>query len=107
MKKSDSFRNSDLPFLSLCEDGVLLKLHIQPGASKNEISGMHGSSLKIKLTSPPVGGAANESLIEFLAKTIDIKKKQIAIVHGMKSREKIVRIKGLLIDVIVDRISCP
>lgn len=75
MKKLDSFRNSDFPFLSLCEDGILLKLHIQPGASKNEISGMHGSSLKIKLTSPPVEGAANKSLVEFLAKTLNIKKK--------------------------------
>ena len=53
-------------------DAVLLTLHIQPGAKKTEVVGLHGDALKIRLASPPVDGKANEALIAFLAEKLGI-----------------------------------
>lgn len=52
----------------------MLRCHIQPRVSKDEFSGLHGERLKIRICSPPVAGAANQQLIKFLAKKIDVSK---------------------------------
>ncbi len=73
---------------------VTLSIRIQPRASKNEIVCREGGGLKIRLTAPPVDGAANEALIRFLADTLSVPKSQVEIVSGHTSRDKIVRIHG-------------
>ena len=55
-------------------DGVVLRLHIQPGAKKTEIAGLHGEALKIRLAAPPVDGKANACLVEFLARQLGVAK---------------------------------
>jgi uncharacterized protein (TIGR00251 family) len=72
-----------------------LSVRIQPRASKNEITAMENGSLKIRLTAPPVDGAANEALIRFLADTFAVSKSQVEIVSGQTSKNKIVRIEGI------------
>ncbi len=67
---------------------ILLHLHIQPGAKKTEITGLHGESLKIRLAAPPVDGRANESLIAFLAETLALPKNRIELISGQASRSK-------------------
>ena len=81
----------------LCSDGdaVVLSLHVQPGAKKTEIAGLHGESLKIRLAAPPVDGKANECLIAFLAKRLGIAKRNIELVSGATSRAKRVRVGGV------------
>ena len=74
---------------------VTLSVRIQPRASKNEIVVMEGGGLKIRLTAPPVDGAANEALVKFLSDTLSIPKSHVEIVSGHTSREKIVRINGV------------
>ncbi len=74
------------------EAPVTLSIRIQPRASKNEIVARAGGGLKIRLTAPPVDGAANEALVKFLADTLSIPKSHVEIVSGHTSREKIVRI---------------
>jgi len=74
---------------------VVLSLHVQPGARKTEIAGLHGESLKIRLAAPPVDGKANECLIGFLAQTLGIAKSSIELVGGATSRAKRVRVKGV------------
>ncbi|WP_133139964.1 DUF167 domain-containing protein [Legionella genomosp. 1] len=77
------------------EEGKLtLFLYIQPGAKKTEVCGLHGRSLKIKLAAPPVEGKANEVLIKFLGKSLNIPLAAISIRHGEKSRMKTVIIQG-------------
>jgi len=56
---------------------------------------MVDGSLKIKLTAPPVAGAANEALVKFLADQFDVSRSQVEIISGYSSREKIVRIAGI------------
>ena len=76
-------------------DGVTLTLRIQPRASKNGLSVMEDGSYKVRLTAPPVDGAANEALIAFLAKTLQVSKSQVEIVSGQTARDKRLRITGI------------
>lgn len=69
-------------------NGVVFKVHVQPKASKNAIVGLHDDALKIRLTAPPVDGAANKMCVQFLAKTLGISKSAIEIVAGQTSRTK-------------------
>jgi uncharacterized protein (TIGR00251 family) len=48
---------------------ITLTLHVQPGAKRNEIVGLHGNALKIKLAAPPIEGCANDALLKFIAPT--------------------------------------
>jgi hypothetical protein len=73
-------------------DGIVLNLHIQPRASKSEVSGVQGDALKIRLTSPPVDGAANKLCCEFLAKLFHVPKTSVEIISGETSRHKRVKI---------------
>jgi uncharacterized protein (TIGR00251 family) len=74
---------------------VLLPVRIQPRASKNEIVEMEGGGLKIRLTAPPVDGAANEALVRFLADRLGIAKSRVEIVSGHTGREKVIGISGM------------
>jgi uncharacterized protein (TIGR00251 family) len=56
---------------------------------------MEDGSFKIRLTAPPVDGAANEALIEFLSKALDLAKSQVEILSGHTGRDKRVRISGI------------
>lgn len=69
------------------EAPVSLSIRIQPRASKNEIVQMEGGGLKIRLTAPPVDGAANEALVKFLAHTLSLPRSHVEIVSGHTSRE--------------------
>lgn len=95
----------EAPYLSVTEKGVILNLHIQPRASKNEICGLMDSSLKIRLTSPPVDGAANKLCREFLADLLHVPKSSVEIISGETSRHKRVRIAAADPDRIRSRIE--
>ena len=85
------------PDHTLCvvsRDGIVLTLHIQPRASKNEVCGVQDNALKIRLTSPPVDGAANKLCREFLAELFKVPKSAVEIIAGETSRHKRVRISG-------------
>jgi len=92
------------PDRTLCvasSDSIILALHIQPRASKNEVCGVQDYALKIRLTSPPVDGAANKLCREFLAGLFKVPKSAVEIISGETSRHKRVRI----IDNDVDRLT--
>lgn len=77
-----------MSFLKQTKDGVMIDVIVQPKSSRDEIAGMHGTRLKIKLTAPPVDGKANAALIAFLAKKLGIAKSRIAITRGETGRKK-------------------
>jgi uncharacterized protein (TIGR00251 family) len=74
---------------------VRLSVRVQPRAARDEIAGRYGDGIKIRLTAPPVDGAANEALVKFLARTLDIPANAITIVAGGSSRSKIVELAGV------------
>lgn len=75
--------------------GVLLPVRAVPRASKNEIQGIHGDSLKIRLQAPPVEGKANQALIRFLSDILNIPRSQFSIATGETGRNKTVLITGI------------
>jgi uncharacterized protein (TIGR00251 family) len=81
-------------FLRAQPDGALLSVKLQPRASSNEICGPLGDELKIKVTAPPVDAAANEALVELLAKQMDCARGRVELVRGHKSRHKAVKLHG-------------
>lgn len=87
------------------ENGILISCHIQPCAKRNEIIGEYGNSLKIKIASPPVDGAANEKLCDFLADLFSVKKKDVAIIRGQTSRSKAVFVFGITETFLKDKIK--
>ncbi|MCS5587918.1 MAG: DUF167 family protein [Porticoccaceae bacterium] len=66
-----------------------MRCYIQPKASRDGIIGLHNGELKVRLTAPPVDGAANQCLIKFFAKQFGIAKTQIKILSGQSSRHKL------------------
>jgi uncharacterized protein (TIGR00251 family) len=77
-------------------EGVVLELHVQPGARRSAVIGEHGGRLKLAIASPPVDGRANEALIAFLADRLRLRKSELALVSGEASRMKRVRIAARL-----------
>jgi uncharacterized protein (TIGR00251 family) len=78
-----------------CKDGIQFPAIVQPRSSKNIICGLQGDSLKIRLTAPPVDGAANKMCVKLLAKILGINLSKITITKGQKGRNKIFLIKGI------------
>ena len=78
--------------------GVRVTIRVQPRASANELVGPYGDAIRIRLTAPPVEGAANEALREFLARTFGIPQRSITIVAGASARTKIVELVGVTED---------
>jgi len=77
-----------LEFLEARADGVLLRVLVRPRASRNELAGIQQGFLKVRLTAPPVEGAANQECARFLAKILDVAPSSISLVSGHKSRRK-------------------
>lgn len=73
---------------------LYLNLHIQPGAKRTELVGLHGEALKIRLAAPPVDGKANAALLLFLSKIFKVPKEAVVLLRGHSSRQKQVQIKG-------------
>ncbi|OIQ92567.1 hypothetical protein GALL_254760 [mine drainage metagenome] len=86
-------------------EDVVLSLHIQPGAKKTELAGMHGGALKIRLAAPPVDGRANDCLIAYLADRLAVAKRRVELVSGAGSREKRVRVAGIDADTARTRLA--
>ena len=84
-----------------------LAIRVQPRASRNEVAGLVGDTLKIRLTAPPVEGEANEACLAFLAKLLDLSPSHLAIIQGERSRNKVVRIIGLSQDEVHSRLNDP
>jgi uncharacterized protein (TIGR00251 family) len=77
--------------------GVLLRLWIQPKASRTQVTGLHGEPprIRIQVAAPPVDGAANEELLRFLKKTLRVPSASLRIVRGETSKFKDIECLGL------------
>lgn len=79
-------------------DGVRLHLHVQPNGKRAEVLGRHGDALKVRIDAPPVDGAANEALLDFVATLLGMPRSNLALVKGTRSRHKVVMVSGLTLD---------
>jgi uncharacterized protein (TIGR00251 family) len=76
-------------------EGCLLPVRAQPGARKNSILGEQAGALKVAVTAPPEDGRANQALTEALREALGLKRSQVELVGGAKSRQKSFLIRGL------------
>ncbi len=69
-------------------DGVVIRVRVQPKASRDALIVESDGRIRIALTAPPVDGAANDALIRFVAKFLKVRRRLVAIRSGEQSREK-------------------
>lgn len=74
--------------------GLILELHVQPGAARTEVAGLHGGRLKLRLAARASDGRANAALLEFIAAQLGAAKRDVSIETGATSRRKRVRVIG-------------
>ena len=70
-------------------------VRVQPRASKDEVAGVIGGALKIRLQAPAVENRANEALVEFLAQLLKTPKSAVRILSGGRSRTKHIEVRGV------------
>lgn len=106
MKKNLFDEQESMSYLSSNGDGcLLLRVYVQPRASRNSFTGVHGNAMRLAITASPVDGKANAAVIQFLAAFLNIKKKDLKIKHGLQSRNKSVLIKGLSVESVRTKIE--
>jgi uncharacterized protein len=97
--KGGDFRTAEPPaWLEQRGGRSSLALHVQPGARRTAVVGVHGARLKIAIATPPVDGRANAALLEFLADRLGVARSSLELVSGANSRDKRVAIASQLPD---------
>jgi uncharacterized protein (TIGR00251 family) len=86
-------------------DGVRFALKVVPGASRDRIVGVLGDALKVAVSKPPADGAANKAVVTLLAKALGVRMHNVSVVRGHGSPRKEVRITGLSLAELSNRLS--
>jgi uncharacterized protein (TIGR00251 family) len=77
------------------EAGTVFKVHLTPRASRDAVGDLHGDAVKVFIKAPPVDNRANQALVKYLAKKLDVKSRDVSIVTGHTSRIKTLAVAGL------------
>ena len=85
--------------------GATFAVKIHPRAKKNAITGEVGDAIKLALIAPPVDGKANAACIEFFAKLLEVPRSSVTIAAGQTSRNKVIRVAGLLAEEVRERLK--
>jgi uncharacterized protein (TIGR00251 family) len=94
-----------LSYLESTAEGVVVRVRVQPRASRCEITAITEEHLKVRITAPPVEGAANRACRDYFAKQFGIAKGRVELVSGEKSRDKKILLKGIDKDTVASRVS--
>jgi uncharacterized protein (TIGR00251 family) len=86
---------SEHPELSPTEGGVILAVHVHPGAGRTDVVGRHGDALKLRVAAPPTGNRANEAVLELVAREFNLKRAAVSVTSGESSREKRLKLEGV------------
>ena len=82
-------------WITATKTGVMLSVHVCPRAAQDQVQGLHGDAVKIRLRAPPADGRANDALIAFLSQILDVPARDLTIVAGHSLRRKRVAIAGV------------
>ena len=80
--------------MSAGKHGAVLRVHVQPGAAREGIVGVHGASLKLKVRAPAASGKANQAVLDLLARALGVAPAGLSITSGASSRDKRVLVAG-------------
>lgn len=94
-------------YIEATPKGVFIRVRVQPRASKSALDGLtqDGAALKVRLTAPPVEGEANSALVDFLSETLGVRKRDLVIVGGQRSRDKRVMVGGVTAAELTEKFS--
>ncbi len=82
-----------------------LTIHVQPGASRSQITGFADGVLKVKIAAPPVRGKANQELIKLLRDVLGVSKSKLSINKGLTGKNKIVAVEGISFEEVKNRLE--
>ena len=83
---------------------VLVTVRVIPRARETRVDGVRNNAVLVRLAAPPVDGAANVALLEFLSRLLRCPRRQLQVVSGEKSRTKSIRVGGLPLQVVEQRL---
>jgi hypothetical protein len=86
-------------------EGVLVRIRVQPRASRAEVVGLHGDRVRVRISAPPVDGRANDELIRLMAQQLDLPQSSIRLVSGATSRSKTIMITGTRLGYVTARLG--
>ncbi len=76
-------------------EGIVLRVHVQPGAGRSAVVGRHGDALKVRVAAPPIEGRANEASRSLVAEALGVPESDVELISGESSRAKRFRLNGL------------
>ena len=82
------------PWARRTAGGWSLALHVQPGAKRSSVAGLHGERLKLRIAAPALDGRANDALVAFVAERLGVPKARVAVARGERSRDKLIVVSG-------------
>ncbi|AFZ81075.1 proton translocating inorganic pyrophosphatase, putative [Theileria equi strain WA] len=101
--------HSASPSVSYIEEGkdssLILKVNVKPGAKQTQVVGAQEGQLTLQIAAPPREGACNEALVEYVAEVLKLKKRSISLIHGHKSRDKVLSITGTTLSQAIQHIN--
>jgi uncharacterized protein len=80
------------PWLTRTHDGWTIAVHVQPGAKRSSVAGLHGARLKLRIAAPPVEGRANAAVVALIAERLGIPRAQVSVARGARSRDKLISV---------------
>ncbi len=86
-------------------DSALLRVRVQPLASKDEVAGWDGATLRVRVTAAPVDGEANQALLSLLARVFRLPRSAVTLVRGSHARDKLVSVQGCSLETLEARIK--
>jgi len=91
--------------LAIHPEGTVLTVRVVARAKKSSFAGWYNEAIKVRLAAPPVEGKANQALVAFLAKTFGLRKQQIELLSGDRSRHKRILIRSLTPEEVASRLG--
>ena len=95
------------PMLTATPEGVLLRVRVQSGVRMERLDGVYDQDLRLRLMAPPVDGAVNAACLAFLSGVLRVRRSQISLRSGQKSRRKIVHVEGVTLPQVAAALGIP
>ena len=94
-----------IKLLESADGAVTIFVKVVPGSSRDRIVGPLGDELKIAVSAPPTGGAANKAVLELLASTLGIPKRNVELISGPANARKQIRVRGCPVSILRQKLA--
>jgi len=85
-------KGTGTPWLARTPAGWTIAVHVQPGAKRTAVAGIHGERLKIRIAAPPIEGRANAAIVAFIAERLGVPRARVSVARGERSRDKLIAV---------------